>query len=57
MELKLVQFESIDNVELNEVNGGELLAAAATVTAVGAALYVCYQGGEAIGKFIYNVTN
>nr|WP_303244135.1 Blp family class II bacteriocin [uncultured Cellulosilyticum sp.] len=53
--MELNQFEVIDNEVLEQVDGGGILTAAATVAAVGGALYVVYQCGEAVGKFAYNI--
>lgn len=50
-------FAELSADEMMDVDGGVigLLAAMAGIAAVGGAAYVCYQCGEAVGKFARNV--
>jgi|GEM_PF-911764 len=53
MELNGFDELSLDEMEL--ADRGSIVAIAAAVAAVGGVLYLGYQCGEAIGKFVYDV--
>lgn len=53
---KAMDVGEVPENELDNVAGGfSLLAACATITAVGGVIAIFYKGGKAIGEFIYNL--